>query len=115
MLRKVKREEVKSIAESPREKDFFPLKTSRLSTLPLSQLKIQNSLTVKCSVVQSPGRSFNLCRMHTLIATTALVLAAAPVVAAASTSRAVRCKEPSLKPEVSTSGVGLRKNAFDFE
>jgi hypothetical protein len=48
---------------SPRgEKGFFPL--SHSPTLPLSQVKIQNSLTVKCSIVQSHWyglRNFNLC------------------------------------------------------
>lgn len=48
---------------SPRgERGFFSL--SHSPTLPLSQLKIQNSLTVKCSIVQSHWyglRNFNLC------------------------------------------------------
>jgi len=52
----VKREEVKREARG-----FFPLSPS--PTLSLSQLKIQNSLTVNCSIVQSHQyqlRNFNL-------------------------------------------------------
>jgi len=53
MLREeVKREEVKSEEVRREKEDFSHSPTLRLSdspTLPLSQLKIQNSLTVKCS------------------------------------------------------------------
>ncbi len=68
MLREeVKHEEVKSEEVRGEKEDFSHSDTRALSpspTLPLSQLKIQNSLTVKCSWVQSHWyglRNFNLC------------------------------------------------------
>jgi hypothetical protein len=63
MLREeVKREEVRGEKEDFSHSPTLPLSDS--PTLPLSQIKIQNSLTVKCSIVQSHCyglRNFNLC------------------------------------------------------
>jgi hypothetical protein len=53
----VKREEVKRAARG-----FFPL--SHSLTLSLSQLKIQNSLTVNCSIVQSHGYRLKNLALH---------------------------------------------------